>query len=62
MAMILHSDYRNELPGMEATVILCHRNTPPEELKYFATRADIIVSATGVVNLILNSVTVKRNV
>ncbi|XP_045476180.1 bifunctional methylenetetrahydrofolate dehydrogenase/cyclohydrolase, mitochondrial isoform X2 [Harmonia axyridis] len=52
MAMLLHSDYRNELPGMEATVTMCHRNTPPDELMYFTKRADIIVSATGVVNLI----------
>ncbi|KAL3274329.1 hypothetical protein HHI36_015731 [Cryptolaemus montrouzieri] len=52
MAMLLHSDYRNELPGLEATVTLCHRNTPREELVYFAKRADIIISATGVVNLI----------
>ncbi|KAL3274331.1 hypothetical protein HHI36_015731 [Cryptolaemus montrouzieri] len=43
---------RNELPGLEATVTLCHRNTPREELVYFAKRADIIISATGVVNLI----------
>ncbi|KAJ3645203.1 hypothetical protein Zmor_022882 [Zophobas morio] len=52
MAMLLHSDHRNELPGMEATVVLCHRHTPPEELAYFAKRADIIISATGVVGLI----------
>ncbi|KAK9887826.1 hypothetical protein WA026_000141 [Henosepilachna vigintioctopunctata] len=52
IAMLLHSDYREELPGMEATVTICHRNTPREELIYFAKRADIIISATGVVNLI----------
>ncbi|XP_044759517.1 bifunctional methylenetetrahydrofolate dehydrogenase/cyclohydrolase, mitochondrial isoform X2 [Coccinella septempunctata] len=52
MAMLLHSDYRNELPGLEATVTLCHRNTPPEELIHFTKRADVIISATGVVNLI----------
>ncbi|VEN46811.1 unnamed protein product [Callosobruchus maculatus] len=52
MTLLLHSDYRNELPGHEATVIMCHRNTPPEELTFFAKRADIIISATGVVNLI----------
>lgn len=52
MALILHSDARNDLPGNEATVTICHRNTPPEELEYFAKRADIIISATGVVNLI----------
>ncbi|RZC42396.1 THF DHG CYH C domain containing protein, partial [Asbolus verrucosus] len=52
MAMLLHSDARNECSGLEATVVLCHRNTPPEELAFFAKRADILVSATGVVNLI----------
>ncbi|CAH2000564.1 unnamed protein product [Acanthoscelides obtectus] len=44
ISLLLHAD--------EATVILCHRNTPPEELTFFAKRADIIISATGVVNLI----------
>ncbi|XP_044252796.1 bifunctional methylenetetrahydrofolate dehydrogenase/cyclohydrolase, mitochondrial isoform X2 [Tribolium madens] len=52
MAMMLHSDARNELSGAEATVVLCHRNTPLEELEFFAKRADIIISATGVVGLI----------
>lgn len=52
MALILHSDARNELPGHEATVTICHRNTPPEELDFYTKRADIIISATGVVNLI----------
>ncbi|KAJ8935618.1 hypothetical protein NQ318_006461, partial [Aromia moschata] len=52
IALLLHSDARNECPGMEATVILCHRHTPPEELEFFSKRADIIISATGVINLI----------
>ncbi|CAG9767370.1 unnamed protein product [Ceutorhynchus assimilis] len=52
MALLLHSDAKYELPGHEATVTLCHRHTPPEELEFFAKRADIIISATGVVNLI----------
>ncbi|CAH2000567.1 unnamed protein product [Acanthoscelides obtectus] len=42
ISLLLHADARNELPGHEATVILCHRNTPPEELTFFV----------GVVNLI----------
>ncbi|KAJ8911647.1 hypothetical protein NQ315_005992 [Exocentrus adspersus] len=52
IALLLHSDARNECPGMEATVTICHRNTPRDELKYFSKKADIIVSATGVVHLI----------
>lgn len=32
--------------------MLCHRRTPPEELKYFAKRADILITATGIVNFI----------
>lgn len=52
MAMILHADAKYECSGHEATVIICHRHTPPEELNFFAKRADIIISATGVVNLI----------
>ncbi|CAG9839763.1 unnamed protein product [Diabrotica balteata] len=52
IALLLHSDARNECPGHEATVTLCHRHTPPEELEFFVKRADIVISATGVVNLI----------
>ncbi|KAJ8974402.1 hypothetical protein NQ317_011246 [Molorchus minor] len=52
IALLLHSDARNECPGLEATVTLCHRHTPQEELEFYAKRADIIISATGVVNLI----------
>lgn len=52
MLMLLHSDEAYELPGMEATTVLCHRRTPPEELRYFAKRADIFISATGIVNFV----------
>ncbi|XP_057659872.1 bifunctional methylenetetrahydrofolate dehydrogenase/cyclohydrolase, mitochondrial isoform X1 [Diorhabda carinulata] len=52
IALLLHSDARNECPGLEATVTLCHRHTPPEDLEFYLKRADIIISATGVVNLI----------
>ncbi|XP_066153378.1 bifunctional methylenetetrahydrofolate dehydrogenase/cyclohydrolase, mitochondrial isoform X2 [Euwallacea fornicatus] len=52
IVLLLHSDARNELPGCEATVTLCHRHTPPEQLEMFAKQADIIITATGVVNLI----------
>lgn len=47
IVLLLHSDARNELPGCEATVTLCHRHTPPEQLEIFAKQADIIVTATG---------------
>lgn len=45
--MILHSDANNAFEGMEATVTLCHRNTPPEQLYAFTKSADIVISATG---------------
>lgn len=47
IALLLHSDARNECSGLEATVTICHRHTPPEELEFFAKRADIIITATG---------------
>lgn len=52
LVMLLHSDECYELPGMEATTVLCHRRTPPQELHYFAKRADILISATGIVNFV----------
>lgn len=50
--MLLHADGRNETGAMDATVTMCHRFTPPEQLKVFCRHADIIVSATGIPNLI----------
>lgn len=50
--MLLHADGRNDTCAMDATVTICHRFTPPEQLKRFCLMADIIVSATGVPNLI----------
>lgn len=52
LSILLHSDARNQLPGLEATVTMCHRNTPPEQLRVFTKLADIVISATGVVHLI----------
>ncbi|XP_018323819.1 bifunctional methylenetetrahydrofolate dehydrogenase/cyclohydrolase, mitochondrial isoform X2 [Agrilus planipennis] len=52
IASILHSDAKYDLQGMEATVTLCHRNTPPVDLEFYCKNADIIISATGVVGLI----------
>ncbi|XP_053689745.1 bifunctional methylenetetrahydrofolate dehydrogenase/cyclohydrolase, mitochondrial isoform X2 [Sabethes cyaneus] len=52
IAMLLHADGRNDTCAMDATVTICHRFTPPEELKRFCRTADIIVTATGVPNLI----------
>lgn len=47
ISLILHADAKYELPGLEATVIMCHRHTPPEQLEKFTKMADIIISATG---------------
>lgn len=50
--MLLHADGRNDTCAMDATVTMCHRFTPPEQLKEYCLKADIIVSATGVPKLI----------
>jgi methylenetetrahydrofolate dehydrogenase(NAD+)/5,10-methenyltetrahydrofolate cyclohydrolase len=34
---------------MDATTTICHRYTPPEQLKVFTKNADIIVSAAGII-------------
>lgn len=52
IAMLLHSDANNAIPGHEATTTICHRNTPPEQLAEHVKKADIVVTATGVRNLI----------
>uniref|UniRef100_A0A2M3Z4J1 methenyltetrahydrofolate cyclohydrolase n=1 Tax=Anopheles braziliensis TaxID=58242 RepID=A0A2M3Z4J1_9DIPT len=52
IAMLLHADGRNDTCAMDATVTICHRFTPPNELKRFCRSADIIVTATGVPGLI----------
>lgn len=38
--------------SMDATTTICHRYTPPEQLKLFAKSADILISATGIPQLI----------
>lgn len=50
--MLLHADGRNDTCAMDATVTICHRFTPPNDLKKFCKMADIIVVATGVPGLI----------
>lgn len=50
--MLLHADGRNETGAMDATVTMCHRFTPPSELKTLCRHADIIISATGIPGLI----------
>jgi methylenetetrahydrofolate dehydrogenase(NAD+) / 5,10-methenyltetrahydrofolate cyclohydrolase len=52
IAMLLHADGRNDTYAMDATTTICHRFTPPEDLARFCRSADIIVTATGVPNLI----------
>ena len=42
---------RGGYPG-EATVTLCHKYTPPEDLKRFCLQGDIIIVATGIPGLI----------
>ena len=56
ISLLLHSDGRQKeedsFGGLEATTTICHRNTPRELLKQLARTADVIISATGVPNLI----------
>lgn len=50
--MLLHADGRHDTCAMDATVTICHRFTPPDDLKKFCKMADIIVVAAGVPKLI----------
>lgn len=53
IAMLLHSDGNHGgIGGLDATVTICHRYTPPEELKRACLAADIIVTATGIPRII----------
>ena len=47
---MLHSDgYGTNDPviGADATTIICHRYTPPDELKRMTLASDIVITATG---------------
>ena len=53
MAMLMHSDgVFRDCPGLDATVTICHRYTPPDVLKQMTSTADIIVVAVGQTHLI----------
>ncbi|XP_072165522.1 bifunctional methylenetetrahydrofolate dehydrogenase/cyclohydrolase, mitochondrial-like [Diadema setosum] len=53
IATLLNSDGdHSSRMGMDATVTLCHRYTPPDELLRFTKAADIIVVAVGIPGLI----------
>ncbi|KAM9743195.1 bifunctional methylenetetrahydrofolate dehydrogenase/cyclohydrolase, mitochondrial isoform 2-T2 [Menidia menidia] len=52
IAMLLHTDGRHERPGGDATVTICHRHTPRDQLCQHTKIADIIVAAAGIPNLI----------
>ncbi|PVD39573.1 hypothetical protein C0Q70_02208 [Pomacea canaliculata] len=52
IAMFLHGDASHGNYGGDATTTICHRHTPPEQLKLFTKSADIVITATGVPKLI----------
>lgn len=52
ISMLMHADGRNDTSAMDATVTICHRFTPKEQLAVFCKLADIVISATGVPKLI----------
>ncbi|KAL5274206.1 Nmdmc family protein [Megaselia abdita] len=52
IAMMLHTDKSHHDRSMDATVTICHRYTPRDELKRYCQLADIIVTATGIPGII----------
>lgn len=52
IAMLMHADGRNDTCAMDATVTICHRFTPLEQLIVYCRLADIIITATGIPKLI----------
>ncbi|CAG5132020.1 unnamed protein product, partial [Candidula unifasciata] len=52
IALHLHSDSNGGNSAGDATTTICHRNTPPEQLKFFTKAADILITATGVPGLV----------
>ncbi|XP_003383119.1 PREDICTED: bifunctional methylenetetrahydrofolate dehydrogenase/cyclohydrolase, mitochondrial-like [Amphimedon queenslandica] len=55
LSTLLHSDgygTNNPLIGADATTIICHRYTPPDELKRMTLLSDIVITGTGVPGLI----------
>ncbi|XP_060084105.1 bifunctional methylenetetrahydrofolate dehydrogenase/cyclohydrolase, mitochondrial-like [Ylistrum balloti] len=52
LAMLLHADGIYETKAGDATTTICHRYTPPEQLRVFTKTADILVVAVGIPGLI----------
>ncbi|XP_053392925.1 bifunctional methylenetetrahydrofolate dehydrogenase/cyclohydrolase, mitochondrial-like [Mercenaria mercenaria] len=52
LAMLLHADGKYETKAGDATTTICHRYTPPEQLRNFTKTADIIIVATGIPGLV----------
>lgn len=53
LAILMQADGAHESRvGMDATVTMCNRYTPPDLLTFYCRNADIIITATGVKGLI----------
>ncbi|XP_074648303.1 bifunctional methylenetetrahydrofolate dehydrogenase/cyclohydrolase, mitochondrial-like [Tubulanus polymorphus] len=52
LAILLHGDGVGETDAGDATTTICHRYTPPDQLRAFVKMADILVVATGIPGLI----------
>ncbi|XP_015917410.1 bifunctional methylenetetrahydrofolate dehydrogenase/cyclohydrolase, mitochondrial [Parasteatoda tepidariorum] len=52
MAMLLHADGNGETQAGDATITVCHRYTPADQLVEYTKMADILVVATGIPHLI----------
>ncbi|XP_033217911.1 bifunctional methylenetetrahydrofolate dehydrogenase/cyclohydrolase, mitochondrial isoform X3 [Belonocnema kinseyi] len=52
IALLLHSDSKGVSGALDMTTTICHRHTPPEELKKFTRLADVVVAAAGVPGLV----------
>ncbi|XP_013384761.1 bifunctional methylenetetrahydrofolate dehydrogenase/cyclohydrolase, mitochondrial-like [Lingula anatina] len=52
IAVLLHADGIGETKAGDATTTICHRYTPPDDLRRHLAAADILVVATGIPHLI----------
>ncbi|KAH9494896.1 putative bifunctional methylenetetrahydrofolate dehydrogenase/cyclohydrolase 2 [Bulinus truncatus] len=52
IALHLHASSDGSSCIGDATTTICHRHTPPEQLKHYIKSADILVTATGVPGLV----------
>uniref|UniRef100_A0A2C9JVF1 methenyltetrahydrofolate cyclohydrolase n=2 Tax=Biomphalaria glabrata TaxID=6526 RepID=A0A2C9JVF1_BIOGL len=52
IALHFHASQNKGSTIGDATTTICHRNTPPDQLRHFIKSADILVTATGIPGLV----------